>query len=96
VRWPGRSSPSKLPGSHTIACSSKTIRCASFGLALHPGQHAFVKLLNSFMTVPWQDVEIIIGDDGKSAIQRFQVHRGEASFKRLPQKNQGSSRWLPQ
>ena len=38
------------------------------------------------MTVPWQDVEIIIGDDGKSAIQRVQVHRGSEFQALAPRK----------
>lgn len=51
-----------------------------FGLTLHPDESALVRLQHSFMTVTLQDGEIIIWDDGKSAIQHFQVHKGEASF----------------
>jgi hypothetical protein len=52
-----------------------------FALTLHPDESAFVHLQRSFMTVALQDGEIIVWDDGKSPIQHFQVHQGEASFR---------------
>jgi len=52
-----------------------------FALTLHRDESAFVRLQHSFMTVTLQDGEIIIWDDGKSAIQHFQVHKGETSFR---------------
>jgi hypothetical protein len=51
-----------------------------FGLTLHRDESVFVRLHHSFLTVTLQDGEIIIWDDGKSAIQHFQVHKGEANF----------------
>lgn len=54
-----------------------------FGMTLHPDESAFVRFPRSFMTVTLQDGVIIIWDEGKAAIQHFQVHRGQTSFQWL-------------
>jgi len=51
-----------------------------FAMTLHPDESAAVRFRHSFMTVALQDGEIIMWDEGKSPIQHFQVHKGEASF----------------
>jgi hypothetical protein len=51
-----------------------------FAMTLHPDESALVRFRHSFMTVALQDGEIIVWDEGKSPIQHFQVHKGEASF----------------
>lgn len=51
-----------------------------FAMTLHPEDSAYVRFRRSFMTVALQDGEIIVWDEGKSPIQHFQVHKGEASF----------------
>jgi hypothetical protein len=52
-----------------------------FRLTLHQDESAFVRFRRSLLTVTLQDGEIIIWDEGKSAIQHFQVHQGETSFR---------------
>jgi len=52
-------------------------------LTLHSDESALVRLRHGFLTVTLQDGEIIIWDEGKSPIQHFQVHVGEASFRCL-------------
>lgn len=52
-----------------------------FRMTLHPDESAFVRFRHSFMTVALQDGEIVIWDEGKSPIQHFQVHKGEAGFR---------------
>lgn len=52
-------------------------------MTLHPDESALVHMQRSFLTIALQDGEIIIWDEGKSPIQHFQVHKGEASFRCL-------------
>lgn len=53
----------------------------AFAMTVHPDESADVRFRHSFITVTLQDGEIIIWDEGKSPIQHFQVHKGEASFR---------------
>jgi hypothetical protein len=52
-----------------------------FALTLHLDESALERFRHSFLTIALQEGEIIIGDEGRSPIQHFQVHKGETSFR---------------
>lgn len=49
-------------------------------LTLLNGESVFARYHHSFLSIPLQDGEIVMWDEGKSPIQHFQVHQGETSF----------------
>lgn len=55
-------------------------RVRVFALTLHSGESVFARHHHSFIFLPLQDGEIVMWDEGKSAIQHFQIHKGETSF----------------
>jgi hypothetical protein len=57
-----------------------TDRVRVFALTLHSGESVFARHHHSFISLPMQDGEIVMWDEGKSPIQHFQVHKGETSF----------------
>ncbi len=55
-------------------------RVRVFALTLQSGESVFARHHHSFISVPLQDGEIVMWDEGKSPIQHFQVHKGDTSF----------------
>jgi hypothetical protein len=65
-------------------------RVRVFDLTLHSGESVFARHHHSFISVPLQDGEIVMWDEGKSPIQHFQVHKGDTSFVFLTPDQQAS------
>lgn len=63
---------------YTLLLENEDVRV--YLLTLHPNDSAMVRMRHSFITVPLQDGEIIMWDEGKSPIQHFQLHVGETNF----------------
>jgi hypothetical protein len=51
-----------------------------FALTLHTNESALVHYLHSFMVVTLQDGEVVMWQEGQSAIQSFQFRKGEVGF----------------
>ncbi len=65
-------------------------RVRVFALTLHSGESVFARHHLSFISLPLQDGEIVMWDEGKSPIPHFQVHKGETSFVFLTPAQQAS------